>query len=113
LFKFAERFGRSRFGFGGVDRRVLFIPSCPGYTGLTGASHLWDLPLVNFLLTPKFGKESDLWDQLGEKSVQWKEGCFRCIRQKKSAVGYLLPFGKGTVELILRDCTVTWPKRKG
>jgi hypothetical protein len=26
-----------RFGFGGVDPRVLFIPSCPGYTGLTGA----------------------------------------------------------------------------
>jgi hypothetical protein len=32
-----ERFGRSRFGFGRVDPRVLFIPSCPGYTGLTGA----------------------------------------------------------------------------
>jgi hypothetical protein len=32
-----ERFRRSRFGFGGVDPRVLFIPSCPGYTGLTGA----------------------------------------------------------------------------
>jgi hypothetical protein len=26
-----------KFGFGGVDLRVLFIPSCPGYTGLTGA----------------------------------------------------------------------------
>jgi hypothetical protein len=25
------------FGFEGVDPRVLFIPSCPGYTGLTGA----------------------------------------------------------------------------
>jgi hypothetical protein len=32
-----ERFGRSRFGFEGVDPWVLFIPSCPGYTGLTGA----------------------------------------------------------------------------
>jgi hypothetical protein len=32
-----ERFGRSMFGFEGVDPRVLFIPSCPGYTGLTGA----------------------------------------------------------------------------
>jgi hypothetical protein len=32
---------------------------------------------------------------------------------EKSAVGYLLPFGKETVELILWDCTVTWPKRKG
>jgi hypothetical protein len=37
LLKFMERFGRSGFGFGGVDPRVLFIPSCPGYTGLTGA----------------------------------------------------------------------------
>jgi hypothetical protein len=32
-----ERFRRSRFGFGGVDLRVLFISSCPGHTGLTGA----------------------------------------------------------------------------
>jgi hypothetical protein len=32
-----ERFGRSKFGFGGVDPRVLFIPSCPGYTSLTSA----------------------------------------------------------------------------
>jgi hypothetical protein len=31
---------------------------------------------------------------------------------EKSSVGYLLPFGKGTVELILRDRTVTWPERK-
>jgi hypothetical protein len=31
-----ERFGISKFGFGGVDPRVLFIPSCPGLTGLTG-----------------------------------------------------------------------------
>jgi hypothetical protein len=35
---------RSGVGFGGVDPRVLFIPSCPGVTGLTGASPLWDLP---------------------------------------------------------------------
>jgi hypothetical protein len=31
---------------------------------------------------------------------------------EKSAVGYLLPFGKGTVELILRDCMAMWLKRK-
>jgi hypothetical protein len=37
LFKSVERFGRSRFGFGGVDPRVLFIPSYLGYIGLTGA----------------------------------------------------------------------------
>jgi hypothetical protein len=29
---------------------------------------------------------------------------------ERFAVGYLLPFGKGTVELILRDWTVTWLK---
>jgi hypothetical protein len=32
---------------------------------------------------------------------------------EKSAVGYLLPFGKGTVELILWDCMVTWLKQEG
>jgi hypothetical protein len=30
------------FGFGGVDPRVLFIPSCPGYTGLIGALDRFD-----------------------------------------------------------------------
>jgi hypothetical protein len=45
-----ERFRRSRVGFGGVDPRVLFIPSCPGYTGLTGALDRSDRcePLVGF-----------------------------------------------------------------
>jgi hypothetical protein len=65
------------------------------------------------LLTPKFGKESDLWVQLGEESVWWKERIFQMYSAKKSAVGYLLPFGKGTVELILRDWTVTWLKQEG
>jgi hypothetical protein len=32
---------------------------------------------------------------------------------EESAVGYLLLFGKETIELILRDCVVTWPERKG
>jgi hypothetical protein len=32
---------------------------------------------------------------------------------EKSAVGYLLPFGKETDELILRDYMMTWPERKG
>jgi hypothetical protein len=30
---------------------------------------------------------------------------------EESAVGYLLPFGKETVELILWDYVVTWPER--
>jgi hypothetical protein len=31
---------------------------------------------------------------------------------EESAVCYLLPFGKETVELILRDYVVTWTERK-
>jgi hypothetical protein len=41
-------------------------------------TNLWHMRL----LTPKFGKESDLWVQLDEESVWQKEGFFRCIRQK-------------------------------
>jgi hypothetical protein len=48
---------RSGFGFGGFDPRVLFIPSCPGYTGLTGAldrsdrcDPRWDFARVNDLV---------------------------------------------------------------
>jgi hypothetical protein len=55
------------------------------------------------VLTPKFGKESDLWVQLGEESVRWKEGFSQMHSAEESAVGYLFPFGKGTIELILRD----------
>jgi hypothetical protein len=50
------------------------------------------------VLTPKFGKESDLWVQLDEKSVWWKEGFSQMYSAEGSAVGYLFPFGKGTVE---------------
>jgi hypothetical protein len=38
--------------------------------------------VTGVLLIPKFGKESDLWAQLDEESVWWKEGFLRCIRQK-------------------------------
>jgi hypothetical protein len=62
------------------------------------------------VLTPKFGKESDLWVRFEKESVWWKEGYFQRFSAKRSAVGYLLRFGKGTVELILRDWTVTWLK---
>jgi hypothetical protein len=50
LHKSVEGFGRSEFGFGGVDPRVLFIPSCPGLTGLTGVCDRSDrcMPLVGF-----------------------------------------------------------------
>jgi hypothetical protein len=42
-----------------------------------------------------------LWVQLGEESVWRKERIFQMYLAKKSAVVYLLPFGKGIVELIL------------
>jgi hypothetical protein len=48
-----------------------------------------------YVLTPKFGREFDLWVQLGEESVWWKERIFQMYSAKKSAVGYLFPFGKG------------------
>jgi hypothetical protein len=73
-----------------------------------GPCHLWGQ-----VLTPKFGKESDLWVRLDEESVRWKEGFFQIYSAKRSAVGYLLPFGKGTVELILRDWMMTWLKQEG
>jgi hypothetical protein len=60
------------------------------------------------VLTPKFGTESDLWVRFGKESVWWKEGLVQRYSAKGSAVGCLLRFGKGTVELILRDWTVTW-----
>jgi hypothetical protein len=65
------------------------------------------------VLTPKFGKESDLWVRLDEESVRWKEGFSQMYSAKRSAVGYLLPFGKKTVELILWVWTVTWLKQEG
>jgi hypothetical protein len=46
-----ERIGRSGVGFGGVDLRVLFIPSCLGTTGLNGALDRSDRcePFVGFV----------------------------------------------------------------
>jgi hypothetical protein len=55
LFGFVERIDRSGVGFGGVDPRVLFIPSFPGVTGLTGVSLLWDLSWVSCLFCVSLG----------------------------------------------------------
>jgi hypothetical protein len=63
---------------------------------------------VEDAVLPPVGKESDLWVRLDEESVWWKEGSFQRYSAKRSVVGYLFQFGKGTVELILRDWTVTW-----
>jgi hypothetical protein len=79
-----------------LRNKITFIPQLKGH-----------------VLTPKFGKESDLWVQRGEESVWWKERFSQMYSAEGSAVGYLLPFGKGTVELILRDWTVMWLKLEG
>jgi hypothetical protein len=68
---------------------------------------------IGYMLTPKFGKESDSWVRFDKESVWWKEGSFQRYSAKRSAVGYLLRFGKGTVELILRDWMVTWLNQGG
>jgi hypothetical protein len=46
-----EQIRRTGVGFGGVDSRALFIPSCPGITGLTGALDRsnWCEPFVGFV----------------------------------------------------------------
>jgi hypothetical protein len=51
LFESIEQIERSGAGFGGVDPRVLFIPSCPGITGLTCALDRSDRcePFVRFV----------------------------------------------------------------
>jgi hypothetical protein len=48
------------------------------------------------------------------RGVRLVEGrFFQMYSAERSAVGCLLPFGKGTVELISRDRTVTWLKQEG
>jgi hypothetical protein len=71
LFGSVERIRKSGVGFGGVDPRVLFIPSCPGYTGLTGALDRSDRcePFVGFasgeLLNPCAFGLCCCWSVLG------------------------------------------------
>jgi hypothetical protein len=62
LFGSVERITRSGVGFEGVDTRVLFTPSCPGFTGLTGAldwsnrcEPFMDLSRVNCLIRVSLG----------------------------------------------------------
>jgi hypothetical protein len=90
-----DRFNSRIRGWSQLWNKITFIPQLKGH-----------------VLTPKFGKESDLWVRFEKESVWWKEGYFQRFSAKRSAVGYLLQFGKGTVELILRDWTVTWLKSR-
>jgi hypothetical protein len=84
-----ERHVADRLGDGEVDpRHNAVIKLCPlnieqALLRVDGAvDMIQKIQLAKCVLTPKFGKESDLWVQLGEKSVRWKEGFFRCVRQK-------------------------------
>jgi hypothetical protein len=67
------------------------------------------------MLTPKFGTGKSLicGPSLEKESVWKKEGLSREIRQRgsRSAVGFCSA-GK-LFALILRDCVMTWPERKG
>ena len=49
-----------------MRNKITFIPQLKGH-----------------VLTPKFGKESDLWVQLGEESVWWKERIFSNVFGKE------------------------------
>jgi hypothetical protein len=48
-----------------------------------------------------------------KKSVQKKEGFFKRIQQKSLRSVVCFRSAKGLFALILRDCVVTWPERKG
>jgi hypothetical protein len=82
--------------FGGVDPQVLFIPSCPGYTGLTGSLDRSDRcePSVGFasgeLLNPCVFLSCCCWSVLG---------CF---------AGVLLWFVKGSSSLQVVFLGVFW-----
>jgi hypothetical protein len=82
--------GLRRTGVDGFDLKI------------RGWSRLWNkitfIPqLKGHVLTPKFGKESDSWVRFDKEPVWWKEGSFQRYSAKRSAVGYLLRLGKGTV----------------
>jgi hypothetical protein len=70
---------------------------------------------MKILLTPKFGTGRSLicGPSLVKKSVQKKKGFFRKIRQKSSRSAVCFRSARGLFALILRDCVMTWPERKG
>jgi hypothetical protein len=67
------------------------------------------------VLTPKFGTGRSLsyGPNLVKESVWKKEGFYRKIRQRssRSAVGFRS--ARNQFALILWDCVMTWPERKG
>jgi hypothetical protein len=67
------------------------------------------------LLTPKFGTGRSLicGPNSVKKSIRKKEGLFRKIRQRSSQSAVYFRSAGGLFALILRDCVMTWPERKG
>jgi hypothetical protein len=67
------------------------------------------------MLTPKFGTERSLTcgPSLVKKSIQKKEGFPRKIRQRSLRLAICFRSKGGLLALILRDCVMTWPERKG
>jgi hypothetical protein len=101
-----KRIGRSGVGFEGVDPRVLFIPSCPGYTGLTSALDWSDRcePFVGFalgeLLNPCVFGLCWCWSILG---------CFGCVllgfvKCKLCFGGVLVPRPREVTEALWNIC---------
>jgi hypothetical protein len=91
--------------------------SCPVLHAKIDEMHAYTASLEAKLkvLTPKFGTERSLncGPSLVKKSVRKKEGFSRKIRQRspRSAVGFRS--ARKLFALILRDCVMTWPERKG
>jgi hypothetical protein len=54
-----DRFNSRIRGWSQLWNKIIFIPQLKGH-----------------VLTPKFGKESDLWVRFEKESVWWKEGYF-------------------------------------
>jgi hypothetical protein len=67
------------------------------------------------MLTPKFGTGRSLigGPSLLEKSVREKEGFFKKIRQRSLRSAVRFRSAEGLFVLILQDCVMTWPERKG
>jgi hypothetical protein len=74
-----------------------------------------DLAILVMLLTPKLGTGRSLiyGSSLVKKSVRKKEGFFKKIWQRSLRSAVCFRSAKGLFELILRDCVMTWPERKG
>jgi hypothetical protein len=71
--------------------------------------------LKGHMLTPKFGTGRSLicGPNLVKKSVRKKEGFSRKIRQRSSQSAIGFRSARKLFALILRDCVMTWPERKG